>query len=209
MCNAVYFNTYKLKKNASESDFLGAVKTLFTEQIAKSKGYISSAILLDGETWADYSFWETMDDHNAFVLSSQEASGKGTNELAERFYSFCNFIGARSHRFSVMGSCSFDTKHLTTPNIISYHSYKLMKNTSVSDFLFAAEKVNTNFAKNQKGWLSSQMFNEGKVWADIAIFESNDDLERFAGLCSQNEYVKKCDVYMDCSNLRSHKFTVI
>ena len=208
MFNAVYFNSYKLKKAASVPDFIAAISNLFKENIINTKGHVSSALLLDGEIWADYSIWETMEDLNAFITSSRTKSANGTNGLAERFYSFCNFSVGRSHRFSVKGCYNFDMKHFITPNIVSYHSYKLKKGVSVSDFMLALEKANTDFASKQKGWISSKLLSDGKTWADIAIFESKEDLEQFAKLCGKNELTKKCQSFMDIGSLRSHLFSL-
>ena len=97
MSNAVFFNSYKLKKGSSVPDFLLAIEKLTEGHISRKKGYISSSLLLDGETWADYSVWKTMDDLKAFLESSQ----KNKNDLAEAFYSFLNFNSCKSHVFSV------------------------------------------------------------------------------------------------------------
>ena len=97
MPNAVFFNSYKLKEGASVPDFLLAAEKLWNEHISKQKGYISFNLLVDGETWADSTIFETMDDANAFLASSQS----GTNDLAQKFYSFLNFNSCKSHVFSV------------------------------------------------------------------------------------------------------------
>ena len=90
MSNVVFLNTYKLKKGASIPDFLLAVENLNNEYISKQKGYISFQLLIDGETWADSTTFETMDDAKSF------ASAKEPNEFAEKFYSFLNFNSCKS-----------------------------------------------------------------------------------------------------------------
>ena len=97
MSNAVFFNSYKLKKGVSIQDFLLAVDKLTDGHISKKKGFISSTLLLDGETWADYSTWKTMKDLEAFLESAQSSK----NDLAEKFYSFLNLNSCKSHVFSV------------------------------------------------------------------------------------------------------------
>jgi heme-degrading monooxygenase HmoA len=101
MSNAVYFNSYKLKKGSSIPDFQHAVDELFKEIGAKNKGYISFTLFNDGDTWADYSVWETMEDLNAFIASANAAGERGTNELAQKFYSFLNFSTCKSNQFNV------------------------------------------------------------------------------------------------------------
>ena len=121
MSNAVFFNAYKLKKGSSPPDFLSAVEKL-SEEIEskyKHKGYISFQLLVDGETWADFSMWETMEGLDAFITSSREASANGTNETAENFYSFLNF----NRYFKARGSYSF-----IKPGSLRSHLFSVVNN---------------------------------------------------------------------------------
>ncbi|MFT4104972.1 MAG: hypothetical protein QM657_04345 [Lacrimispora sp.] len=95
MSKTVFFNSYKLKKGVSVSDFLLAVEKLSTEHISKQKGYISFDLLVDGDIWADSTIFETMDDAKRFAESSEP------NEFAERFYSFINLNSCKTHFFSI------------------------------------------------------------------------------------------------------------
>ncbi|MCL2427351.1 MAG: antibiotic biosynthesis monooxygenase [Oscillospiraceae bacterium] len=95
MSKAVFFNLYKLKKGASIPDFLLAVEKL-TEHTSKEKGCISFNLFVDGETWADMSTWETMDDAKNFANSG------GPKDLADKFYSFININSCRSHFFETI-----------------------------------------------------------------------------------------------------------
>ena len=208
MSNAIYFNSYKLKKGASVPDFLLAINNLFDTNIANANGHISSVLFFDGERWADYSMWETMNDLNNFIAASRAASASSTNELAQKFYSFCNFNSGSSHRFSVEKCYGFDIKHFSAPNIISFHSYKLKKGVSVPDFLLAQERINHEFAPRQKGWISSQLLYDGKTWADIVILKTKDDLDNLATSCDQSDVTKKCFSYMDFSTMKSHCFMI-
>lgn len=90
-----FFNSYKLKKGASVPDFLVAVEQLKSEYISKQKGFISFDLLVDGETWADSTIFETMEDAKNFANASEP------NEFATKFYSFLNFNSCRSNFFSV------------------------------------------------------------------------------------------------------------
>ena len=207
MSKAVYFNTYKLKKGSSAQDFLAAVNDLFTE-IVKNKGCVSSALLVAGETWADYTVFETMDDLNAFVAAAKAASVSGDNEAAQKFYSFLNFNSCKSHHFNVEKSYNRDNIDFSASDIISYHSYNLKKDASAQDFLLAMEKLNEEFVIRQKGWVTSKSFFDGKTWADIVVFETQNDLDNFVILCNTNELTKKGSLCMDFSALVSHTFTV-
>jgi len=100
MSKAVFSNTYKLKDGASVTDFLLAVEKLIKEHISKQQGYVSFQ-LAKGDTWADSVTFETMDNLNAFLESSQN----NKNELAEKFYSFLDFETCKSHIYSVVMSC--------------------------------------------------------------------------------------------------------
>ena len=100
MSNAVFYCAYNLKKGASVPEFLQAAETLNNEYISKQKGYISWKQLVDGDTWADFLTLETMDD------AKNVSEPTGTNELAEKFYSFINLNSCIVHLFSVERSYS-------------------------------------------------------------------------------------------------------
>lgn len=95
MSKTVFFNTYKLKKGAHIPDFLLAVDDLNQGYIAKQKGYVSFELLVDGETWADATTFETAEDAKKFASSSEP------NKLAEAFYAFINLNSCKTHYFSV------------------------------------------------------------------------------------------------------------
>jgi len=100
MPNAVYFVSFKLKKGASVQDFLLAAEKLNNEYMSKQKGYISWQQFVDGETWADMITFETMDD------AKRVSNPSGTNDLAEKFYSFINLNSCKAHLFTVEKSYS-------------------------------------------------------------------------------------------------------
>jgi len=96
MPNAIYYVSYKLKKDTHEADFLLAAEKLNNEYISKQKGYISWKQLVDGDTWADFLTFETMDD-----LKNFEEASSNPDELALKFYSFINLPSCKGHHFSV------------------------------------------------------------------------------------------------------------
>lgn len=95
MSKVVFLNSYKLKKKMDVSEFLYAVDQLHNEYIAKQKGYISFELMVDGETWADATTFETMEDAKRFAGACEP------NEYAERFYAFLNLTGCRSNFFTI------------------------------------------------------------------------------------------------------------
>jgi len=101
MSNVVFFNRYKLKAGVSVPDFLLAIEQLIKEHVSKQKGYVSFQLLKEDDAWVDSVTFETMDNLNAFLESSQ----KNSNELAEKFYSFLNFATCKSTVYSVEMSC--------------------------------------------------------------------------------------------------------
>jgi len=101
MSNVVFSNTYKLKDGVSVPDFLLSIEKLIKEHVSKQKGYVSFRLLAEGDTWADFVTFETTDDLNAFLESSQS----NKNDLAEKFYSFLNFGTCKSAVYSVEMSC--------------------------------------------------------------------------------------------------------
>ena len=93
----VYFNTYKLKKGASVHDFKEAVKLLIEKDFAKRQGFISFKLLAEGDDFADYSEWETMEDYNAFL----EVAQTSPSETALAFYAFLNMNSCKSRVYTV------------------------------------------------------------------------------------------------------------
>ena len=98
MSNVVFFNSYKLKKGASVSDFLEAANRLINEHVSKQKGFISSKIAVDGETWADFTTFETMEDAKNFAEAGDQSG------LAVRFYSFLNLNSCVTRYFAIEAS---------------------------------------------------------------------------------------------------------
>jgi len=87
MKNAVFLNVYKLKKGADVEDFKAAVKRLVEDEISKAKGFVSSTLMVDGDTWVDTIVFETKEDLTAF-----EEGAKKPSALAKEFYSYINFM---------------------------------------------------------------------------------------------------------------------
>ena len=98
MDNVVSFNSYKLQKGASVPDFLLAMETLINEFVSKQKGFVSSKTLVDGEMWADFTIFESIDDLQAFIPLCNN------NELARKCYTFMDFGTLKSHVFSLKQS---------------------------------------------------------------------------------------------------------
>ncbi|MCL2372667.1 MAG: hypothetical protein FWC78_04615 [Defluviitaleaceae bacterium] len=95
MSNVVFFNSYKLKKGTNIPEFLQAVETLINEHVSKQKGFISSQITADGDNWADFTTFETLQDAKNFAESDTP------NSHAEHFYSFLNFNSCITRYYEV------------------------------------------------------------------------------------------------------------
>lgn len=95
MAEVVFHNSYKLKKGVSIPDFLNSVEELNNEYISKQDGYISFELLVDGETWADTTRFETMEDAQSFAKCGTPS------EVAKKFYSFINLNSCKSNIYSV------------------------------------------------------------------------------------------------------------
>jgi heme-degrading monooxygenase HmoA len=95
MTTVSFHNSYKLKKGALIPDFLLAVENLNNEYISKQKGYISFELLSDGDTWADTTKFETLEDAENFAKCGT------SNEFAQKFYSFINLNSCKSNLYSI------------------------------------------------------------------------------------------------------------
>lgn len=73
MSNAVEFVAFNLKEGISVSDFLLVSDKFNAEFLSKQKGYISRKLLLEGEKWADFVLWETVEDiQNAYKAAEKD-----------------------------------------------------------------------------------------------------------------------------------------
>lgn len=171
MSNAVFFNSYKIKKGSSDADFMQAVDNLAREYVSKQPGFISLALLKNDEMWADFGIFETMEDARSFENPT------GTNEWAEKFYSFLNFSSCVSRMFSVEGDCQ---ARPGVPGAVTLVTFKLRKGASVPDFLLAKDKVYGVLASTHEGCISSKLLTNGDLWADLVFWKSIDDARNAA-----------------------------
>ncbi len=81
MHNAVWFISYRLKKNVSVEDFLKASAKCNQDVLSKQKGYLSWEVLRDGDTWVDLVKWENSED-----AKRAETAGQN-NPASHEFYS--------------------------------------------------------------------------------------------------------------------------
>ena len=95
MPNAVWFISFKLKKDVSEEQFLRASEKCHNEVLSKQKGFISWEVLRDGDTWVDLVRWETPED-----AKNGETAG-AANPAAHEFYACINMSSCKTRLFSV------------------------------------------------------------------------------------------------------------
>ena len=82
MADAVWFITYKLKKDTSVEAFLLASEKCNNVVLSRQKGFIAWDVLRDGDTWVDLVKWETAED-----AQNGETAGSD-NPASHAFYSF-------------------------------------------------------------------------------------------------------------------------
>jgi len=95
MSETIMYISFKLVKGASIPDFLIASEKLNNEYMSKQKGYISWKQLVEKDMWVDLITWESMEDAQRILDSSNPT------ELAKKFYSFINCNSCKVHLFSV------------------------------------------------------------------------------------------------------------
>ena len=93
----MYMNTYKLKKATSVSDFKQAAAAVAKEISENHKGFVSFKLLTEGDGWADFIMWDSMESYNAFM----EAAQSSPTEAALLFYSFLNMPSCKSRVYTV------------------------------------------------------------------------------------------------------------
>ena len=95
MPNVIEYISFNLKKEASLPDFLLASEKMNVEILSVQKGYISRNLLVEGELWADWVLWETMED----ALSAANAFGE--NEANQKYISFIENVDIDMHHFTI------------------------------------------------------------------------------------------------------------
>ena len=199
MPNAVFFNIYKLKKGSSVPDFLIAVEQLVTQYASKQKGAMSFMLFNDCDTWADMGVFETMEDAKRFENPT------GTNEYAERFYSFLNFSSCKSRMYTVKNSHQLQA---APPKAVMFITFRLAKGASESDFLLAADKVDKEFMSLQKGYGSWTQLTNGKEWADLLTWESLEDAQNAMMAGSASPVAHEFFAFLDNGSVEARFFTV-
>jgi len=96
MPKAVFYCSYKLKKDVNKAEFLLVAEKLNNEYISQQLGYIGWQQLVEEDTWLDLIFFETMSDAENFVSNSEKAG-----KLAEDFYFFINLNSCKQHIYLV------------------------------------------------------------------------------------------------------------
>lgn len=119
MPNAVFYCSFKLKKGADVPSFLLAAKNLNDKYISKQQGYISWQQLVDGDSWADFIIFETLEDVKKF-----EADSGNAGELAQKFYSFINCNSCKVNYYNIEKSYSKE-QQLMRQKIFSADYYQV------------------------------------------------------------------------------------
>jgi len=171
MSNAVFFNSYKIKKDSSAPEFTQSVDNLVREYASKQPGFNSMALLHNDEMWADFAIFETMEDAKSFENPTE------SNEHAEKFYSFLNFSTCKSRMFSVEKECLIKSE---IPKAVTLVTFTLKKDALMPDFLLAKDNVYKFLPSANKGCIASRFLTNGDMWADLVFWQSIDDVKNTA-----------------------------
>ena len=182
MPNALFFNTYKLKKGSSVPDFLLAVDNLIHEYASKQKGYVSFMLMQDGDTWADCGVFETMEDAKSF-----ENPGS-VNEYAGKFYSFLNFNSCKSNIYALEKEYKLED---TAPGAVTLVTFKLKKDASVPDFILASDEVHKELSLKEGGFICRKLMVDKDTWADLILWRTIDDAKDASNHESAKEVLER------------------
>ena len=93
--NIVSFHSYKLNEGVSAEDYLNAADKLINEFALKQSGWISSMKVFEGDTWADFVVFESMDALKSFV------EAYSNSEQAKAVSPFMDFGTLKYHTFTI------------------------------------------------------------------------------------------------------------
>ena len=91
MPKVVTLVTYKLKSGTAKSDFLLAADKAGNQPVAKDSVTISWQPLVDGDTWADLVYWESMDGPR------KASSSENENPAIKEYLSFIDEVLFHRH----------------------------------------------------------------------------------------------------------------
>lgn len=96
MSKTVFYCSFKLKKRRLYTEFFTCSRKLNNEYISKQEGHISWQQLFDGDTWADFIIFDSMEAVKKFETNSGDAG-----ELTKSFYSFINCNSCKVNYYTV------------------------------------------------------------------------------------------------------------
>ncbi|QNU66240.1 hypothetical protein EHE19_015340 [Ruminiclostridium herbifermentans] len=94
------------------------------------------------------------------------------------------------------------------PNVVEFTPFKLQNGVSVSDFLLASDKLQTEFIAKQKGYISRKLIFDGEKWADLVIWETMDDAKNAAAAWEKNAAADEYMTFIDEKSCTLTHFTV-
>jgi len=93
-------------------------------------------------------------------------------------------------------------------NAVMFISFKLVEGASVPDFLLAAEKLNNEYMRTQKGYISWKQLVDGETWADLLTWETMEDAKKILESGSANALAEKFYSFIDPESCTIQLFSV-
>ena len=93
-------------------------------------------------------------------------------------------------------------------NAVMFITYKLAKDVSTQDFLFASEKVKDLFLSKQKGYISWKVLVDGDTWADMLTWDTKEDAGNAMAAGGANADNQKFFALLDPESVKMQVFTV-
>ena len=94
------------------------------------------------------------------------------------------------------------------PNAVTLYSYKLKDGVPTSDFLAAADRVNSEYMSKQKGFISWKVLSDGETWSDLLTWETMEDAHNAANRSKTYAFAAEYFTFMDFDSLKAYYFIV-
>lgn len=92
--------------------------------------------------------------------------------------------------------------------VVMFISFKLVKGTSVSDFLLGSEKLHSEFMSKQKGYISWEQLVDGDLWADCITWETMEDAKAVDEASCTNVLAHEYFSFIDPESIKTNLFSI-
>ena len=82
-------------------------------------------------------------------------------------------------------------------NIVEFSPFYLKREVSISEFLLASDKFQSEFISMQKGYISRKLLVNGETWTDLVVWETMEDVKNATKIIYENAAALEYITFID------------